>query len=223
MAETLYSRNGGYPAPCPQSGAEPNGTIWTDLPNNPEGRAARGLVAAPGKPAYDAGAETLDWIDNAWVVVDLPPPVETPIEIVRNDFIARINIDRDQRIEGGFVFEGHPYQTRQSDRENIVRKGDRAQRAIDLVRDDAEALEALEDDLTWDATTGGQPFVFLAGDNAAVPMDAFKMVALRDAGESFKQICVFVARGAKDLIAAAESAEDVAAIYDAIAWPPSEP
>lgn len=108
---------------------------------------------------------------------------------------ARVNAVRDERMSGGFDHGGHRFQSQQSDRENIVRKGDRADKAIDS--------GAAEDDLTWDVTTDGQPFAWIAADNTLVPMDAFEMTAMRDAGERFKQATTFFARAYKDAILAA--------------------
>ena len=169
--------------------------------------------AAPPAEGQQVAAETLAFDAETGFYVDasyepIPPRAKAAL-------IAQVNADRDARIEGGFVFEGRPYQSRQSDRENIVRKGDRAQQDFDL-----DLVQPGQ--MCWDESLPeGQPFVFLAGDNSAVPMDAFTMVALRDAGEAFKQTCVFIARGAKDAIAAAADDATAEAIYAGIDWPPS--
>ncbi|PHY20824.1 hypothetical protein [Caulobacter sp. BP25] len=45
-ATQLYSKNGGVPQKLPESDSDPTGSMWSDLPNNPEGRAACGWVEA---------------------------------------------------------------------------------------------------------------------------------------------------------------------------------
>lgn len=46
----LYSKNGGMPQRLPFQDSEEDGTVWTDLENSEEGRAACGWVAAGVPP-----------------------------------------------------------------------------------------------------------------------------------------------------------------------------
>lgn len=72
----LFQKNGGQPQAPPFLDLDPDGNTWTDLPNNPEGRAACGWVAAPEPPAYDPVTQLLVWGAEGWEVVDRPPAEE---------------------------------------------------------------------------------------------------------------------------------------------------
>lgn len=154
------------------------------------------------------GAEDVAAIEAALEACP-PAPAETPL--TPEQLVARINQERDRRIAGGFDHDGHRFQSRQSDRENIIRKGDRADAAV--------LAGAVADDLLWDVTTEGQDFVFITADNASLSRDAFQMVALRDAGERFKQAVTFYARGLKDAVLAAETDAERTAILVTADWP----
>jgi len=159
--------------------------VETAIPPSP----AAGQIVVEDAPVQVDGA----WV-QAWTVRDASE-AESAAALERAG--RAINRIRDQRIEGGFTYDGHLYQSRQSDRENIIRKGDRADRAI------ADGCQA--GDYLWDATTDGHPFVWIDADNNLVPLDAQHMAALRDAGETFKQATTFYARWLKDQIAAGQS------------------
>lgn len=145
-----------------------------------------GEVVREGAPAEASGVWTQQWVVRAETQDEADARIKGTC--------SQINRIRDQKIDGGFTHGGHRFQSKPSDRENIIRKGDRADRAIDG--------GAQPGDLTWDSTTGGQPFVWIDADNNLLPLDAQGMAALRDAGEAFKQSCTFYARALKDQVQA---------------------
>ncbi len=160
------------------------------------------------------------YIDATYEAVEPEPPAVPALA----ELLARVNIDRDIRIDSGFLFDGKLYQSRASDRENITRKGDRAEKVmLAATLAGGTALADLAGDLLWDVTTAGRPFAFKALDNSWTPMDAAKMVALRDAGEAFKQACTFIADAAKTAMIADGTDAGAKAVFDAIVWPPIEP
>lgn len=117
---------------------------------------------------------------------------------------TQINTERDRRIEDGFAFLGHRFQSRQSDRENILGLAIRAR-----------ASGAQPGDLEW--LTPGQPFVFIAADNVLVPMDAPTVDALCSAGEKFKSGLTWAGRINKDALNACTSFAEIEALE--LVWP----
>lgn len=115
---------------------------------------------------------------------------------------------RDELIEGGFVFAGHRYQSRQSDRENIMGLAMAASAAI--------AQGAQPGDINW---LGG-PFVYITADNELVPMDAHTVMGLYSAGLSFKSALTFAARANKDAILACRALVELADLD--LVWPEAE-
>lgn len=116
--------------------------------------------------------------------------------------LVEIDAHRDQLIDGGFTHDGHRFQSRPSDRENIAALG-------------ADAAEAIRDgaqpgDYLWHPEFPAG-FGFITADNVTVPLDAFAMRDLRGRGTRYKAALTFHARGLKDAALAAVAAEDVAA------------
>lgn len=96
----LWTKAGSYPGPLPAEAADAAGRIWTDLANNPEGRAATGWTAAPEAPAYDPAAEVLGWTGSAWTVDPAPviplAPAE-PVRIGKYWLFERFDADQERR------------------------------------------------------------------------------------------------------------------------------
>lgn len=133
----------------------------------------------------------------------------TPLEVAKAEANAAVNARRDQRIAGGFTFMGHAFQSRASDRENIMGAAQAAFMAV--------ASGAQEGDLRW--ADPDSDFGWITADNAVVPMDAQTVIGLFQFGVAFKSAQTFYARGLKDLIDAAEDVEAVAAIDLETGWP----
>ena len=116
---------------------------------------------------------------------------------------SAVDVERDRRIDGGFSFEGRPYQSRPGDRENIAGASTAAFAAM--------SLGAVAGDLRWHG--GDSDFAWIAADNTLVPMDAPTMFAFGQAAMMHKQGLIFAARALKD-------AEDIPADCSAgIYWP----
>lgn len=95
---TLHRKNGGAPQPLPESDRDPDGLIWTDLANNEHGREICGWTPAPDPPAYDPGTQRVEWVSDAWTVVDLPPPpAPAPIRIGKYWLFQRFSEDQERQ------------------------------------------------------------------------------------------------------------------------------
>lgn len=103
---------------------------------------------------------------------------------------ARIDKERDRRIDGGFTFRDTPFQSRPSDRENIMGA---AQLAMAFM-----AAGGNPETLRW--ADPDNDFVWIAADNTIVPMSAMDVVALFQAGVAFKSALTFYARALKDAV-----------------------
>lgn len=124
--------------------------------------------------------------------VSEPPP--TAAEICRE-----IDNERDTRIDGGFTFGANTYQSRPSDRENVMGA---AQLALAYLGADGDPSS-----LRW--ANPDADFVWIAADNQTVPLTAADVVALLQAGVAFKSALTFYARAMKDAVIAAEDPSSV--------------
>ena len=110
-------------------------------------------------------------------------------EHAQAELLARIDAERDRRINDGFVFDGVAYQSRPEDRENI---DGAATAALE-----AKLGDAKPGDLRWhDDDTD---FVWIAKDNSTHAMDAQTMFAFGKAALKHKQAHIFAARAIKDM------------------------
>lgn len=132
-------------------------------------------------------------------VPTLPP---TSDEICRE-----IDAERDARIDGGFTFGAHTYQSRPSDRENVMGA---AQLALAYLGSGGDPLS-----LRW--ANPDADFVWIAADNQAVPLTAADVVALFQAGVAFKSALTFYARAMKDAVIEAE--DDPSSVQWREGWP----
>ncbi|PZU85219.1 MAG: hypothetical protein DI528_12855 [Shinella sp.] len=128
-----------------------------------------------------------------WAYAPVPPDQETEGEptISMSD---RVDMERDARINGGFIFEGVRYQSRSGDRENIA--------GAKSLATDALALGAPEGDYTWQHLldpTAPETFQWIAEDNSEHPMDAQTMVRFGYAALAHKQRLIFAARAIKNM------------------------
>lgn len=98
--------------------------------------------------------------------------------------------ERDRRIAAGFTFDGKLFQSRQTDRENIMGN---AQLAFMAVAGGAEA-----GNLRW--ADASSDFSWIAADNTLVPMDAPTMLAFAKASAAQKARLIFKAREIKDIV-----------------------
>lgn len=105
-------------------------------------------------------------------------------------FDAAVTAERDRRIAAGFVFAGKTFQSRQTDRENIMGN---AQLAFMAVAGGAE-----EGNLRW--ADAASDFNWIAADNTLVPMDAQTMLAFAKASAAQKARLIFKAREIKDIV-----------------------
>jgi hypothetical protein len=126
------------------------------------------------------------------------------------DLQAEVNRRRDLLIDGGFDFEGHVIQSRATDRENIAALALDAEKAIDR--------GASAGDYGWHPSYPA-PFGFIMADNQVAPIDAFQMVAMRQAGAAFKARLTFYARALKDQIETAADHDAATAVVTLASWP----
>lgn len=146
----------------------------------------------------------LTFSSSTAAMLTLPPPA-TPEEFVTQR-CAQVDAERDRRIDGGFTFSGHTFQSRPSDRENVMGAAQLAMGAI------SQGVQP--GNLRWAAPD--QDFVWITADNQLVPLDAFAVVALFQAGVAFKSAMTFHARALKDALL---EASDPNAVDIETGWP----
>ncbi len=113
--------------------------------------------------------EVPDESQNGWLwdgeTATAPPVPE--VQITSYD----VDAERDRRTDAGFTYLGHLFQSDQKSRENITGA---TTSAVAYLVGGGSATEA-------DWTGSGSPFVWLAEDNAAVPLTAPEMIAFGNA------------------------------------------
>ncbi|WP_182422032.1 DUF4376 domain-containing protein [Aureimonas sp. ME7] len=181
----LYRHNGGAPAVLPERAYDADNNAFTP-PYVDDDLAMLGFVLAPPKPD-DTDAQTAEWDaeNEAWIMVDRPPPPSEPMPTA-----ADIDAERDRRIEAGFTFAGKAFQARPADRENILGAASLAHMAMTL-------QNKKPGDLRWHG--GEDDFVWIAADNSLVPMDAPTVMAFGQVAANHKSAHTFAARALKDL------------------------
>ncbi|WLP53195.1 DUF4376 domain-containing protein [Agrobacterium fabrum] len=112
------------------------------------------------------------------------PPTEEPVVTA-----AMVDAVRDIRIASGFGFNGHVYQTRPEDRENIAGAATAALAAM--------VNGAQPGDFRWHG--GDSDFEWIADDNSTHPLDAQTTFAMGQAAMAHKQAHIFAARRLKDM------------------------
>lgn len=130
-------------------------------------------------------------------LMGIEPPTKTvPIEnnIPQHDHKGlslkeQVNIERDRRINDGFIFNRIKFQSRQKDRENIAEASTNALAAI--------MSGAKPKDYHWHG--GKEKFSWIAEDNSTYPMDAQTFLEFSKAALEHKQSLIFAARKLKDM------------------------
>lgn len=133
------------------------------------------------------------------------PPEPVLPDVVR-DLCGQIDRERDRRIDGGFAFAGARFQSRPSDRENIMGA---AQLAGAWMGNGGDP-----DTLRW--SNPAADFGWITEDNTTMLMSASLVVAMFQAGVAFKSALTFFARDLKDAVIAAA---DPSSIDIEAGWP----
>ena len=115
--------------------------------------------------------------------------VELHINPVQHPVATDVDIERDHRMAAGVEFKGALFQSRPSDRENIIGAAQSAFMAL--------ASGAKPGDLRW--LDPGKDFTWIAADNTLVPMDAPTVVAFAKAMAARTQALVLAGRRLKDM------------------------
>lgn len=134
---------------------------------------------------------------------------QTVLPVIDNSaeaICSRIDKERDRRIDGGFDWQGHRFQSRPSDRENLLGA---AQLAIAAI-----GAGVQRDNLRW--VNPDADFVWITEANDLVPLDAFQVVQLFQIGVAYKTALTFFARTLKDQVL---SAEDPTTVEIDTGWP----
>jgi len=153
-----------------------------------------GLIMTEAPPPVPEGKVAM-WADG-WVITDPPTSPALSAEAI----CRQIDAERDRRIDGGFEYMGHRFQSRATDRENIAGLG---ADAVEAIRDGAQA-----GDYFWHPEFP-QGFGFITEANITVPMDAFQTRGVRAEGIGFKARLTLHARDLKDAVLAAEDPSSV--------------
>lgn len=139
-------------------------------------------------PPEERQGFTRRFVDGAWGYSPAgdteTPPTEEPVVTA-----AMVDAARDIRIASGFGFNGHVYQTRPEDRENIAGAATAALAAM--------VNGAQPGDFRWHG--GDSDFEWIAADNSTHPLDAQTTFAMGQAAMAHKQAHIFAARTLKDM------------------------
>lgn len=139
-------------------------------------------------PPEERQGFTRRFVDGAWGYSPAgdtgTPPTEEPVVTA-----AMVDAARDIRIASGFGFNGHVYQTRPEDRENIAGAATAALAAM--------VNGAQPGDFRWHG--GESDFEWIAADNSTHPLDAQTTFAMGQAAMAHKQAHIFAARTLKDM------------------------
>jgi len=141
-----------------------------------------------------------------WTLRGLTPEETEALKVTRK---AAVMVLRDHHIADGMMFQGHPYQTRQQDRENVAGASQLA--TLWLVNGgDPNTLR-------W--ADPNQDFVWIDANNDLQPMSASTVIAFGKALAAFKSDCIFHALTLKQTIDACTTAEQVVAVDINAGWP----
>lgn len=146
------------------------------------------VIVGASFPGYIPCDDTVSigWLhDNGTFTA--PPAPEDPAPTNEELRIA-INIERDRRVDAGFLFGGVHYQSSADDRENIAGAATASLGAI--------SAGAQVGDYRWHG--GPSDFQWIAADNTMHTMDAQTVFALGQAAMAHKQAHIFAARALKD-------------------------
>jgi len=154
--------------------------------------------------------------------VSLNWPEYTPIPdqeigLSENEILSRrkliileeINKLRDIKIDSGFEWNDNMFQSRPTDRENIIGSAIAAQLAI--------AQGATVGDYRW--ANPDADFKWITTDNNLLLMDAFDVLSLYATGIQFKTALTFYARALKDSVLAIDNLEDLLQFDIEVGWP----
>ena len=104
----------------------------------------------------------------------------------------QVNDEKERRINGGFIFQGKPYQTDSSSRENIA--------GAKSMATDAISQGAVEGNYNWQKIVDYSidiPFAWITSDNEVVFMDAQTVLKFGYAALAYKQNLIFKALALK--------------------------
>jgi hypothetical protein len=95
---TLFTKDGSAPCPLPAQDFDIAGNIWTSLASNPDGQTACGWTEAMAQPDHDPAAETIAWVDGAWLVTPLSADaLASNFEAAKSTKMAALEAARWQR------------------------------------------------------------------------------------------------------------------------------
>jgi hypothetical protein len=121
--------------------------------------------------------QTFDGYFYTWVVTD---------RVIAKE---EVDAERDRRVDAGVTYNGHLFQSRQGDRENITGASQLAMMAI--------MNGAVKGDYRW--ANADRDFAWITDDNEIVNLDAFEVFELGRAAATSKQTMIFAARVLKDM------------------------
>ncbi len=136
--------------------------------------------------------------------------VEKPAEPIKQNLLARVNQIRDQKLNGGIVWNGEAYQTDEANRLNLVGAMVSAQAALQAARFSLPEGETL---------VLSRDFIWRTMDNKDIPMTAEEIAALGNAVNKHVSDCYRAAWSHKERI------KSISSIYEAVShdlnsgWP----
>ena len=166
-------------------------TMWVN--DAPAGSPPVWRQQSVGDTLARFGLTTEELMDECAAAGVVPQTPEAP-PAAAVDLNAYVMVRRDELIDGGFSFGGVDYQSRATDRENIL--------GASLLASLAIAAGAQPGNYRWDPDRPSEDFEWIALDNTKVKMDAATVIAFGKAQAARKQELIFKARAIKDQIAA---------------------
>jgi hypothetical protein len=86
IPSNLWRKNNGTPSALLSTDRDATGLPWDNLINNEEGRLACGWEPAPDYPDYNPQTEMPVWVDDEWVIEQLPAPPPQVVKVSKMDF-----------------------------------------------------------------------------------------------------------------------------------------
>lgn len=206
---TVYSFRGRIPGPMPFRIRLPDGTTMTDPSTfTDQDLATAGYTAVNDKPTVaDTQIVIWDYENIDWLVRDKTAEELANDQEVKNNFFSlRITEERDRRIELGFYFNGHVFDSRPEDQKRISGAALLAFMAVAAGNGTAGDYYWHMPGVTIDSTI--TEFSWITHENVIIPMDAPTVIEFGKIAAEWERNHVFAARTLKDMDPVPEDYKD---------------
>lgn len=151
-----------------------------------------------------------DHVAPGWLYSDhVFSEVPINLNLIKDGRKSEVMTLRDIKIDSGIIFEGHEFQTRAEDRENVAGAAQLATLWL-MNGGDPNSLRWADPD---------NDFVWIDLYNQLQPMTATSMINFGKALATMKRQCIFHALSLKEAIDAATTKEEIRAVDITAGWP----